>query len=68
MIGIEPTPLEVECLAEQIYRSQHEARSLYVPWLKRCNTVRDGYRAAARRQLIHGRMMEAAIGAAVSAA
>jgi hypothetical protein len=44
--------LEVECLAERIYTQHHAGRSPYVPWVRRCSTVKDGYRATARRAMM----------------
>jgi hypothetical protein len=45
------TDLEVEVLAEQLYRERHEDLSLYVPWRRCRDTVRNGYRAAAKKHL-----------------
>jgi hypothetical protein len=44
--------LEVEGLAERIYTRHHADRSINVPWVRRCETIKDGYRATARRALL----------------
>jgi hypothetical protein len=41
--------LEVECLAERLYAEHCVGRYPQIAWALRCQTVKDGYRAIARR-------------------